>query len=143
MRANQSTQRKPCPTASLSTTNNMWTGVGSNPGLHGLWPTTICPSQGVAYVRSVLATYISSLCAATEQEAKVQQAAASHNTQNVCNCGCRKSQLQISASSNAHGYLMQNTEMFTEGTQLYMVRVMDNIHILHMYNAYALSDSFK
>jgi len=143
MRANQSTQRKPCPTASLSTTNNMWTGVGSNPGLHGLWPTTICPSQGVAYVRSVLATYISSLCAATEQEAKVQQAAASHNTQNVCNCGCRKSQLQISASSNAHGYLMQNTEMFTEGTQLYMVRVMDNIHIIHTYITYVEFDNFK
>ena len=95
MRANQSTQRKPRPTASFSTTNNTWTGVGSNPGLHGVWPTTNCLSQGVAYVRSVLATYSSSFCAATEQKAKVQQAAASHNTQNVHNCGCFKSQLQF------------------------------------------------
>jgi len=95
MRTNQSTQTKPFPTATLSTTNNTWTGVQSNPGLHGVWPTTNSLSQGVAYVRSVLAAYTSSLCAATEQEAKVQQAAASHNTQNVCNCGCCKSQLQF------------------------------------------------
>jgi hypothetical protein len=47
------------------------------------------------------------------------------------------------ASSYAHGYLMEDTEMFTEGTWLYMVRVMDNIHILHTYIAYALFDSFK
>jgi len=93
MRANQSTQRKPCPTASLSTTNNTWAGMPSNLGLHGVWPTTNCLSQGVAYVQSVLATYSGSLCAPTEQEAKVQQAAASHNTQNVCSCGCCKSQL--------------------------------------------------
>jgi hypothetical protein len=93
--ANQSTQRKPCPTASLPTTNNMWTGVGSNPGFHGVCPTTNCLSQGIAYARSVLATYTSSLFVATEQKAKVQQAAASHNTQNVCNCGRYKSQLQI------------------------------------------------
>jgi len=95
MRANQSTQRKPCPTASLSNTNNTWTGVQSNLGLHGLWPTTNSQSQGVAYVWSVLATYTTNLCSATEQEAKVQQAAASHNTQNVCYCGCCKSQLQF------------------------------------------------
>jgi hypothetical protein len=95
MRANQSTQRKPCPTASFSTTNNMWTGVGSNPGLHGVCPTTNCRSQGIVYARSVLATYTSSLCVATEQKTKVQQAAASHNTQNVRNCGCSKSQLQF------------------------------------------------
>jgi hypothetical protein len=88
----QSTQRKPCPTASFSTTNNMWTDVGSNLGLHGVWPTTNCLSQGAAYVRSVLATYTSSLCVATEQKAEVQQAAASHNTQNVHNCGCLKLQ---------------------------------------------------
>jgi hypothetical protein len=81
MMANQSTQRKPCPAASFSTTNNMWTGVRSNPGLHGVWLTTNCLRQGVAYVRSVLATYTISLCAATEQKAKVQQAVASHNTQ--------------------------------------------------------------
>ena len=95
MRANQSTQTQPCPTASLSITNNIWIGVGSNTGLHGVWPTTNCLSHGVAYVWSVLATYISSLWLATEQEAKVQQAAAPHNTQNVCNCGCCKSQLQF------------------------------------------------
>jgi len=94
-RAKQSTQRKPCPTAPFSTTNNMWTDVGSNLGLHGVWPTTNCLSQGVVYVRSVLATCTSSLCAATEQKAEVQQAAASHNTQNVHNCGCLKLQLQF------------------------------------------------
>ena len=92
IRTNQSTQRKPCPTSCLYITNNTLNGVGSNLGLHGVWPTTSCLSQGVAYVQSVLATYSSSLCAATEQEAKVQQAAASHNTQNVCICGCCKSQ---------------------------------------------------
>jgi len=43
----------------------------------------------------------------------------------------------LSSSSNANGYLRENTEMFTEGTQLYMVRVMDNIHILHTYTTYA------
>ena len=95
MKTNHSNYRKPCPTASLSTTNNTWNGVGSNTGPQGVWPTTNCLSQGVAYVRSVLATYSNSLGAATEQEAEVQQAAASHNTQNVCNCGCCKSHLQF------------------------------------------------
>jgi len=41
---------KPCPTASLSTTNNTWPGVQSNLGLHGVCPTTNSVSQGVAYV---------------------------------------------------------------------------------------------
>jgi hypothetical protein len=32
---NRSTQRKTCPSATLSTTNPTWTDPGSNPGLHG------------------------------------------------------------------------------------------------------------
>ena len=43
----------------------------------------------------------------------------------------------LSSSSIPNGYLRESTEIFTEGTRLYMVSVMDNIHIVHMYTAYA------
>jgi hypothetical protein len=34
-RENGRTRRKPCPSATLSTTNPTWTDPGMNPGLHG------------------------------------------------------------------------------------------------------------
>ena len=37
---NRSTRRKICPSATLSTTNPTWTGLGVNPGLRGERPTT-------------------------------------------------------------------------------------------------------
>jgi hypothetical protein len=49
----------------------------------------------------------------------------------------------LSTSSNAHSYLRKNTEMITEGTRVYMVRAMDNIHILHMCITYIQFDRFK
>jgi hypothetical protein len=41
---NRSTQRKPCPSATLSTINLTWTGPGSNTGLRGDRPTANRPS---------------------------------------------------------------------------------------------------
>jgi hypothetical protein len=45
---NRSTQRKTCPSTTLSTTNPTWTDPGSNPGLRGERPATYCLSHGTA-----------------------------------------------------------------------------------------------
>jgi hypothetical protein len=45
---NQSTRRKTCPSATLSTTNPTWTDPGSNPGLRGERPATNRLSHGTA-----------------------------------------------------------------------------------------------
>jgi hypothetical protein len=45
---NQSTLRKSCHSATLSTTNPTWTDPGSNPGLHGERPATNRLSHGTA-----------------------------------------------------------------------------------------------
>jgi hypothetical protein len=42
------TQRKTCPTATLSTTNPTWINPGANPGLHGERPATNNQSHGTA-----------------------------------------------------------------------------------------------
>jgi len=46
---NQSTQSSTCPTATLSTTNLAWTGLGSNLGLQGKRPRCNHPSHDTAY----------------------------------------------------------------------------------------------
>jgi hypothetical protein len=45
---NRSTRGKPCPSATLSTTNPTWTDLGSNPGLRGERPATNLLSHGTA-----------------------------------------------------------------------------------------------
>jgi hypothetical protein len=42
------TRRKPCPSATLSTTNPTWTDPGSNPGFHSGRPATNRLSHGTA-----------------------------------------------------------------------------------------------
>jgi hypothetical protein len=46
---NRSTRRKTCPSATLSTTNPIWTDPGSNPGLRGKRPATNRLSHGTAF----------------------------------------------------------------------------------------------
>jgi hypothetical protein len=45
---NRSTRVKICPSATLSTTNPIWTDPGSNPGLRGERPATNSLSHGTA-----------------------------------------------------------------------------------------------
>jgi hypothetical protein len=45
---NRRTLRKTCPSATLSTTNPIWTGPGANPGLRDEKPATNCLSHGTA-----------------------------------------------------------------------------------------------
>jgi hypothetical protein len=47
-RGKPTTRRKPCPSATLSTTNLTWTDPGSNPGLCGERPATNRLSHGTA-----------------------------------------------------------------------------------------------
>jgi hypothetical protein len=50
---NRSTLGKPCPSASLSTTNPTWTDPGSNPGLRGERPASNRLSHGTAPMSSM------------------------------------------------------------------------------------------
>jgi hypothetical protein len=43
-------RREPCPTATLPTTNPLWTGLGSNPGLQGKRPAINRLGHGTAIV---------------------------------------------------------------------------------------------
>jgi hypothetical protein len=45
------TRRKPCPSATLSTTNPTWTDPGSNPGVRGERPAINRLSHGTAQFR--------------------------------------------------------------------------------------------
>jgi hypothetical protein len=45
---NRSTRGKTCPSATLSTTNPIWTDLGSKPVLRGDRPATNCLSRGTA-----------------------------------------------------------------------------------------------
>jgi hypothetical protein len=51
---NRSTRRKPCPSATLSTTNPTWTDPGSSTGLRGESPATNCLSHGTANFRIIM-----------------------------------------------------------------------------------------
>jgi hypothetical protein len=48
---NRSTRGKPCPSATMSTTNPTWTDPGSNPDLRGGRPATNRLSHGTARLR--------------------------------------------------------------------------------------------
>jgi hypothetical protein len=50
-RGNRSTRRKPCPSATSSTTNPTWPDLGSNPGRRGGKPATNRLSYGTALPR--------------------------------------------------------------------------------------------
>jgi hypothetical protein len=50
---NRSTWRKPCPSATLSTTNPTWTEPGSNPGLRDRRPATNRLSHGTANIHYI------------------------------------------------------------------------------------------
>jgi hypothetical protein len=52
---NRSTRGKPCPSATLSTTNPTWTDPGSNPGLRGGRPAANRLSHGMALVTCLTA----------------------------------------------------------------------------------------
>jgi hypothetical protein len=61
---NLNTRRRACPSATLSTTNPLWTDPGSGPGLRGERPATDRLSHGTAtisphYQRSVLVLTLS------------------------------------------------------------------------------------
>jgi hypothetical protein len=47
---NRRTQRKTCPSATLSTTNPTWIDPGANPGLHGERAATNHLSHGMALI---------------------------------------------------------------------------------------------
>jgi hypothetical protein len=49
----RSTLGKTYPSATLSTTNSIWTDPGSNPGLRGERPATNGLSHGTAYVKNM------------------------------------------------------------------------------------------
>jgi hypothetical protein len=59
---NRSTRGKPCPSATLYTTNPTWTNAGSNPGLRGERPATIRLSNGTAPDLTILAAYNVQFC---------------------------------------------------------------------------------
>jgi hypothetical protein len=52
-RGKPTTRRKPCPSATLSTTNSTWTDPGSNPGLRSERPATNRLSHGTAYITRI------------------------------------------------------------------------------------------
>jgi hypothetical protein len=45
----RSTRRETCPSATLSTTNRTWTGLGLNQDLRGERPLTNCPCHSTAH----------------------------------------------------------------------------------------------
>jgi hypothetical protein len=59
---NRSTRGRNCLSATLSSTNPIWTIPRSNPGLRGETPATNRPSRGTAYAVKILSRFLQPIC---------------------------------------------------------------------------------